>query len=125
MNQGPSEEPPKSFEARLQQAKSKTDSYKAEEASRRDLPKEGWGMAFRLGTELVVALAVSVFIGWALDQWLETKPWLMILFFFLGSAAGMLNVYRLVNGVGYNPTYGPTGEEKIKGDTNPGAGDQA
>jgi len=57
---------------------------------------KGW----RVGLELVVAVAVAVFIGWAVDQGLGTRPWGMIVFFFLGIAAGMWNVYRAVTGMG-------------------------
>jgi ATP synthase protein I len=38
-------------------------------------------------------------LGWAIDRWLGTRPWGMIVLFFLGVAAGMLNVYRAVTGV--------------------------
>jgi ATP synthase protein I len=55
------------------------------------------GSAFKLGTELVAAVAVGTIIGFILDTWFDTKPWLMIIFFFLGSAAGMLNVIRTAN----------------------------
>jgi ATP synthase protein I len=54
----------------------------------------GFGVAFRMGTELVSALIVGVGMGYMLDRWLGTKPWLMVVFFFLGSAAGVLNVWR-------------------------------
>lgn len=57
-------------------------------------PMTGFGLAMRIGTELVAAVAVGVGVGYVLDLWLGTKPWLMVVFFFLGSAAGMLNVYR-------------------------------
>ncbi len=57
-------------------------------------PMTGFGLAMRIGTELVAAIAVGVGVGYVLDMWLGTKPWLMVVFFFLGSAAGMLNVYR-------------------------------
>jgi ATP synthase protein I len=30
-----------------------------------------------------------------LDRWLGTWPWLFLVFFVLGSVAGVLNVYRL------------------------------
>jgi ATP synthase protein I len=60
----------------------------------------GLGMAWRVGLELVSALAIGVAIGYLLDRWLGTKPWLLILFFVLGSAAGMLNVFRMVSGQG-------------------------
>lgn len=57
-------------------------------------------MGLRIGVELVVAVAVGAGIGWALDRWLGTRPWGMILFLFLGIAAGMMNVYRAVAGLG-------------------------
>ena len=50
--------------------------------------------AYRIGIELVVAVAVGSAIGYGLDSWLRTSPWLLILFFFLGVAAGFLNVYK-------------------------------
>jgi ATP synthase protein I len=45
--------------------------------------------------EVVSALVVGVVIGLMLDRWLGTKPWLFLLFFVAGAAAGILNVYRL------------------------------
>ena len=53
------------------------------------------GSAFKLGTELVSAVAVGTIIGFILDTWFDTKPWLIILFFFLGSIAGILNVIKV------------------------------
>ena len=55
------------------------------------------GNAFKLGTELVAAVVVGTIIGFILDSWFDTKPWLIIIFFFLGAAAGMLNVIRTAN----------------------------
>ena len=55
------------------------------------------GTAFKLGTEFVAAVAVGTIIGFILDTWFDTKPWLIIIFFFLGAAAGMLNVIRTAN----------------------------
>ena len=55
------------------------------------------GNAFKLGTELVAAVVVGTIIGFILDGWFGTKPWLIIIFFFLGSAAGMLNVIKTAN----------------------------
>ena len=53
-----------------------------------------FGNAFKLGTEMVAAVAVGTIIGFILDNWFGTKPWLIIIFFFLGATAGMLNVIR-------------------------------
>jgi ATP synthase protein I len=55
------------------------------------------GTAFKLGTELVSAVLVGTIIGFILDTWFDTKPWLIILFFFLGSIAGILNVVKAAN----------------------------
>jgi len=54
------------------------------------------GMGLRVGVELVSALAVAVAIGWYLDKWLGTRPFLLMLFVVLGGAAGVANVWRLV-----------------------------
>jgi ATP synthase protein I len=54
----------------------------------------GLGMAFRMATELVAALIVGGAIGWFLDRWLDTRPWLFLVFLALGMAAGMLNAFR-------------------------------
>ena len=49
---------------------------------------------FRLSSELVAGVLVGAAIGWALDHWLGTLPWGMIVFLLLGFAAGVLNVMR-------------------------------
>jgi ATP synthase protein I len=81
----------KDFKTRLKIAKSKLKNN-----SESDEEKRGSfiGFAFKLGTELVASVAVGTIIGFILDTWFDTKPWLIIIFFFLGSAAGMLNVIR-------------------------------
>ena len=53
------------------------------------------GSAFRLGTELVAAVAVGTIIGFILDNWFDTKPWFIITFFFVGVIAGIMNVIRV------------------------------
>ena len=53
------------------------------------------GSAFRLGTELVAAVAVGTIIGFILDNLFGTKPWFIILFFFVGVVAGIVNVIRV------------------------------
>lgn len=55
---------------------------------------EAVGRALRISTELIGGVVVGSGIGWGLDKWLGTWPLLFIVFFLLGSAAGMLNVVR-------------------------------
>ena len=85
---------PEDFKTRLKIAKSKIKKQVQD-----DVEKKGsfMGSAFKLGTELVAAVAVGTIIGFILDSWFDTKPWLIIIFFFLGAAAGMLNVVRTAN----------------------------
>ena len=85
---------PEDFKFRLKIAKSKI-----KKQLHNDNEKRGsfMGNAFKLGTELVAAVAVGTIIGFILDNWFGTKPWLIIIFFFLGAAAGMLNVIRAAN----------------------------
>ena len=52
------------------------------------------GAAFKLSTELVAAVAVGTIIGFILDNTFGTKPWLIIIFFFIGVIAGIINVIR-------------------------------
>ena len=52
------------------------------------------GTALKLSTEMVAAVLVGSIIGFILDNWFGTKPWLTVIFFFAGSAAGILNVIR-------------------------------
>lgn len=53
-----------------------------------------FGSGIQVGIELVAGVAGGCLLGWALDRWLGTAPFLLIVCFFLGAAAGMLNAYR-------------------------------
>ena len=79
------------FKTRLKIAKSKLKKDHPEKSS-----KEGifLGNAFKLGTELLAAVVVGTIIGFILDNWFGTKPLLIIIFFLLGAAAGILNVFK-------------------------------
>ena len=84
----------KDFKTRLKIAKSKLKkNFDTEEEKRGSY----MGFAFKLGTDLVAVVAVGTIIGFILDSWFGTKPWLIIIFFFLGAIAGILNVIRTAN----------------------------
>ena len=85
---------PDEFKTRLKIAKSKIKKQLDNDNEKRG---SFMGSAFKLGTELVAAVAVGTIIGFILDTLFDTKPWLIIIFFFLGAAAGMLNVIRAAN----------------------------
>ena len=80
------------FKTRLKIAKKQISSNNTNDADNKGL---FMGSAFKLGTELVAAVVVGTIIGFILDSWFDTKPWLIIAFFFIGVIAGMLNVIRV------------------------------
>ena len=79
------------FKTRLKIAKNKAKSKKS---SKSEGSSSGMGAAFKLSTELVSAVAVGTIIGFILDNWFGTKPWLILIFFFVGVTAGILNVVK-------------------------------
>ena len=54
--------------------------------------RESIASASVVGLNLVSATFVGLFIGWWLDKWLGTKPWLLLAFLILGIIAGFRNV---------------------------------
>ena len=79
------------FKTRLQIAKNKLSKRKIEEKNQNS---SSIGAAFKLSTELISAVAVGTIIGFILDKTFGTKPWLIIIFFFVGVAAGIINVIK-------------------------------
>ena len=73
-----------------------------------ELPPSLAGIAARAGVELVAGVAVGAGVGYGLDLWLNSSPWMLIVCFILGAAAGMMNVYRAVNGMGLSVGFGDT-----------------
>ena len=83
--------PEDQFKTRLKIAKNKAKSRKS---SKNEESSSNMGTAFKMSTELVSAVVVGTIIGFILDNWFGTKPWLILIFFFVGVVAGILNVIR-------------------------------
>ncbi len=74
--------------------------------------RQGIGIAFRLGTELVVATMIGALIGYAMDNYFDTKPWGILAGLIFGGAAGCLTVYRTAMNLKFD-------EEENNGDQPP------
>ena len=61
-------------------------------------PDRGWqkamSLGFRVVSELVAGIVVGGGIGYLIDRWLGTKPFLLVLFGLLGTAGGFWNIIR-------------------------------
>ncbi len=86
------------FEHRVEELGEKLGKAKAAHSPKRSGGDalQGRGMAYglRMASEFVAAIIVGGLIGFVLDRWLGTQPWLFLLFFMLGLAAGVLNITR-------------------------------
>tara|TARA_Y100000813_G_scaffold191558_1_gene168678 strand:- start:316 stop:591 length:276 start_codon:yes stop_codon:yes gene_type:complete len=79
------------FKTRLKIAKNK---IKPKNTMEKNGQNSSLGVAFKMSTELVSAVAVGTIIGFILDNWFGTKPWLILIFFFVGVVAGIMNVIK-------------------------------
>ena len=80
------------FNAKLQEARDRIEGTGTQE-----LAREGTslGYGFRLSVELLAGLLVGLGMGYVIDGWLGTRPWLMLVFMILGLGGGILNVMRV------------------------------
>jgi ATP synthase protein I len=65
---------------------------RAQAGSAKDM--SGMSRGLRLGSEFIAAILVGAGIGYLLDLWLGTGPWIMLVMLLIGFAAGVLNVAR-------------------------------
>jgi len=52
------------------------------------------GLAYAAAFSLFAAVVSGLIIGWLLDRWLGTGPWLLVTGIVLGSAAGFYEFVR-------------------------------
>jgi ATP synthase protein I len=94
------EKPPSlsDFDARLRKARAAQEGEGADDGG--EGPTSQLGLGLRVAIEMVAAVAVSVGLGWLLDDWLGTTPWIMVALLPLGFVAGILNAYRVATRAG-------------------------
>ena len=85
----------KSLNQRIQKAKDSSNLSQ-------NKPPSPIGKAMKVVVEIVAAMAVGLVIGILLDNYFDTRPIFIIIFFLLGSAAGILNVFRVAKSLQKN-----------------------
>ena len=82
---------------KLENLKQKIDKLQSSKTNQNQrYKKTGAGFGFKISTEIIAALIVGVCIGLLVDNYFNTKPFGLIIFFILGALAGFLNVYRVM-----------------------------
>ncbi|MZR29208.1 AtpZ/AtpI family protein [Sneathiella litorea] len=83
------------FRARLEKAQQKQEQASWKRSDLKVEKNSSAGRAWRLSVEMVAALLVCGWFGWLLDKWLDTKPWLMLVFLIVGAVVGLYNVIKV------------------------------
>lgn len=78
----------KAFDKKLEKAK------KPKEVKEKSHHNKAMNDAYKYAIELFAGFVIGGFMGWSIDKWLETKPLFLIIFIFIGAAAGILNVIK-------------------------------
>jgi len=52
------------------------------------------GLAYAAALSLFAAVVSGLIVGWLLDRWLGTRPWLLVSGIVLGAAAGFYEFVR-------------------------------
>lgn len=96
---GPRQDPKLSEDARLKSLDERLKKAQADEAARtgkvRTRPRKGQSQGMRVLSDLVGIPLGSALIGWLIDRWLETTPWVMLGMLFLGFGIAFRNVLRI------------------------------
>ena len=96
----------KDLQGRLEAARSQQEQKRgASGQGQSPVSGSGLGFGLRIAVDLLAGLAIGVGLGLVLDNWLGTAPLMLVVFLFLGAAAGMLNVYRAATGRGFAVGY--------------------
>ena len=85
----------KSLNQRIQKAKKNSNPGQHK-------PPSPIGKAMKIVVEIVAAMAVGLVIGMLIDNYFDTRPIFIIIFFLLGSGAGILNVFRVAKSLQKN-----------------------
>ena len=71
---------------------------KAAPVGRARATTKGMALGFRISIEMTAALIVGAVLGYFIDKAAQTTPLFLVVFLFLGAAAGALNAYRAAKG---------------------------
>ena len=89
------------FDKKKKTLEEKIENFENEKSNSRlnkKLPASLFSIAGRASTEIIAGILFGVILGWLLDNWLKTKPIFTIIFLVIGFLAGLMNLWRFLNG---------------------------
>ena len=92
-NDGP--EPLRDLGAKLKKARESARHGRPDGAQSGNANPKAFALGMRVALEMIAAFLAGGVIGWFLDKWLGTSPWMLILWVALGFAAGIRSAYRV------------------------------
>jgi len=96
---GPGQDPLGAEDARLRSLDERLNAAHHAEKIRTGMtqrkPEKGYSQGNRVMAELIAGTAGGALIGWLLDRWLGTSPWLLLLLLFVGIAVAFRNIIRI------------------------------
>ena len=82
---------------KLKELEKKIDSVKklqTEENKVQKRPNVNYSIAVNISIELITGIVLGVFLGLMIDNYLQTKPLMLIICFILGTLVGFFNMYK-------------------------------
>ena len=64
-------------------------------------PAINYSIAINISIELITGIGLGVFLGLMIDNYLQTKPLMLIIFIVLGTIVGFYNMFRMLKKYGY------------------------
>ena len=64
-------------------------------------PAVNYSIAINISIELITGIGLGVFLGLLIDNYLQTKPLMLIIFIILGIIVGFYNMYKTLKRYGY------------------------
>ncbi len=88
-------------DAKIEALKKRIDQAKSEEVVRSGKTQKGVDDNYRLGNrvlaDLIAGIGGGALVGWVLDHFIGTGPWLLLIFLFLGIIVAFRNIIKLSN----------------------------
>ena len=90
----------KEIDLKIKELKNKNKNKKILSSDNKINPKF-YSMAMNISIELITGIGLGVFLGLLVDNYLQTKPLMFIIFFIVGTIVGFYNMYKSLKKYGY------------------------